>query len=395
MQRDHVRIQSKPGRDSTPSPARGPALLSRVASRALLLTAGILLAFAVVEAAVRLLDPPRMVVRLQDRDGAAIPSLFVESENGVRLRPHARVDVVRDKSAGRPYRIETNALGLRGPDLGPKRVSRVLFLGDSITAGFGVDDDETFVRRIETRGRADGLRLDVVNAGLPGASLAEELELLREVGLATEPDLVVLGFYLNDASPCCSRPRLLPPSRLADSWLVQRIYADLDRFLSRNHRYSDLPEAVFDRWRDEVRERLDSWDASGVEMDPELRAEILENAHEWGSLWSDAAWEPITASLETLSSMAQREEFALRIVVFPTAAQVEADPTNDYPQRRIAERGRALGIPLLDLLPTLRTATREGRGGLFYDHCHYTEAGHEQVADRIYTFLRPDLGPGE
>jgi lysophospholipase L1-like esterase len=70
--------------------------------------------------------------------------------------------------------VEINALGLRGPaplDPKPAEVTRVLFLGDSITYGGGrIPEAELFCRRIEELARHDGLRVESVNLSAPGWS---------------------------------------------------------------------------------------------------------------------------------------------------------------------------------------------------------------------------------
>ncbi|MDP6934578.1 MAG: hypothetical protein QGG40_16765, partial [Myxococcota bacterium] len=70
--------------------------------------------------------------------------------------------------------VTVNSLGFRSSELGPKTRSRVLVLGDSSVHGFGVDDSEVF-----TTHAAQYVDADFINAGVPGYSSTQALNLLR------------------------------------------------------------------------------------------------------------------------------------------------------------------------------------------------------------------------
>jgi hypothetical protein len=104
------------------------------------------------------------------------------------------------------FQLRSNAQGARGPALAvpkPADVFRIVVLGDSVVFGWGVDDEVTFVRRLEQEWRpaAGGKRLEVVNLGLPQYDTHQELASLRETGLALQPDVVLLVYVVNDIQP--------------------------------------------------------------------------------------------------------------------------------------------------------------------------------------------------
>jgi lysophospholipase L1-like esterase len=100
------------------------------------------------------------------------------------------------------HEVRVNALGLRGPEVGDKRAgeTRVLFLGDSLTYGQGVGEEDTVPAALERELRAaDPARgWSVVNAGNRAYGTAQELGLLAELGPRIAPDVVLLGWYWND-----------------------------------------------------------------------------------------------------------------------------------------------------------------------------------------------------
>jgi lysophospholipase L1-like esterase len=100
--------------------------------------------------------------------------------------------------------IKVNAQGFRGPpvpqDPAPGTI-RVVGLGDSIAFGWGVRDDDTFLAYIRKRFRDEhpsGLRLDVVNLGVPGYNTHQEVEAFVTRGISYHPDLVLLFLCDND-----------------------------------------------------------------------------------------------------------------------------------------------------------------------------------------------------
>ena len=84
----------------------------------------------------------------------------------------------------------------RSPDDG---ALRVVFLGDSVTLGWGVDDAATWVRTVERDGRAPrGARLDCLNGGYLHYDTVQEADWLASYGPLLRPDVVVLTFVVND-----------------------------------------------------------------------------------------------------------------------------------------------------------------------------------------------------
>ena len=75
---------------------------------------------------------------------------------------------------------------------------RILALGDSLTAGYGLDLADTFPVRLEGALRADGLDVAVVNAGVSGDTTAGGLARLGWA-LADRPHLAIVALGGNDA----------------------------------------------------------------------------------------------------------------------------------------------------------------------------------------------------
>lgn len=77
-------------------------------------------------------------------------------------------------------------------------VFTILFLGDSLTAGYGLDEGESFPSLLAARFTQENLtHVKVVNAGVSGSTSASGLSRLQWY-IRSEPDLVVLSLGAND-----------------------------------------------------------------------------------------------------------------------------------------------------------------------------------------------------
>jgi len=75
---------------------------------------------------------------------------------------------------------------------------RILALGDSLTAGYGIDLADTFPVQLEDALRADGLDVAVINAGVSGDTSAGGLARLGWA-LADRPHMAIVALGGNDA----------------------------------------------------------------------------------------------------------------------------------------------------------------------------------------------------
>ncbi|MBC8283596.1 MAG: hypothetical protein H8E32_07260 [Nitrospinae bacterium] len=91
--------------------------------------------------------------------------------------------------------IRINKHGLRGRNIGHKQLGkkRILFLGSSITLGWGVPEEETMPERIDQMFKNDGKPAEILNAGIGNYNSTRYVE--RFLGHLThlDPDVLVVG----------------------------------------------------------------------------------------------------------------------------------------------------------------------------------------------------------
>lgn len=100
--------------------------------------------------------------------------------------------------------VSTDALGFRtnGSDRITNHQSPItIILGDSITFGYGVHDNETLAARLEqitSNSQPSILHSPFVNAAVPGYQLQQERALFENYGRQLTPHAVIIVFYWND-----------------------------------------------------------------------------------------------------------------------------------------------------------------------------------------------------
>jgi acyl-CoA thioesterase-1 len=75
---------------------------------------------------------------------------------------------------------------------------KLVFIGDSLTEGYGVDKDAAFPALIEAQLKSEKRDWSVVNAGISGSTSASAPARMKWV-LKSHPDLIVLALGANDA----------------------------------------------------------------------------------------------------------------------------------------------------------------------------------------------------
>ncbi|MCR4324743.1 MAG: SGNH/GDSL hydrolase family protein [Candidatus Curtissbacteria bacterium] len=103
------------------------------------------------------------------------------------------------------HKVDTNSQGIRGREISlekPQNTYRILLLGDSMTFGWGVNEEETFAKVLEnnlnTWSKESNLdtNFEVINAGFTGGKTLDSYYVfLNEMGLKYKPDLVVLNLF--------------------------------------------------------------------------------------------------------------------------------------------------------------------------------------------------------
>jgi lysophospholipase L1-like esterase len=154
--------------------------------------------FGTIELGLRLLGPPRVVrprILLRQLD-VDIDFPFMQPDADTFWSP-----VPGFEGEFLEKRVTINALGLRGPELAGRKPAgrrRILCLGDSVTFGYGVSDEDTYAAQLGKLLADRGY--EVVNGGVTGYTSHQVLARLEKLLPVVDPDLVTVLIGWNDGN---------------------------------------------------------------------------------------------------------------------------------------------------------------------------------------------------
>ena len=221
------------------------------------------------------------------------------------------------------------------------------------------------------RGRqpAGTARVEVVNWSRPGWNTELQWQSVEPTFDALEPDLVLIGFVLNDAEPSsrkAARSLTAPLARRSPEHPISR----------QLHRYSSLYRVLWER---------------------------LENTRQrrafsafYHDLYEGETWRVTRGYLQVIHDRAASRGAPVVLVIFPVFDS-QLDHRYRYADIHRAVEGAAWKMDMyaLDLLPFFRGVDAKRLANYPFTDPHPSELAHRIAADRIARFLeRKGLVPG-
>ncbi|MEM8929531.1 MAG: SGNH/GDSL hydrolase family protein [Acidobacteriota bacterium] len=152
-------------------------------------------------------------------------------------------------------RISTNQWGFRGRDLPKRKVvgeQRVAFIGDSVTLGYGEEEEDIFLRVFEQLAwPIEDHDVTAMNFGIDGYATPQIRRLLETRVLAFEPNQVIYTMCLNDFDFTSSAGNKVLYFRKPGSFFLRKF-----EHLVRRIRGIEFHTFKFGKNRDEVYEHL-------------------------------------------------------------------------------------------------------------------------------------------
>jgi lysophospholipase L1-like esterase len=259
----------------------------------------------------------------------------------------------------------------------PMGTFRVLVLGDSLTFGYGVAEEETYPKVMESE---LGGGVEFLNFGVNGYNPYTEAALFDDVGVGYDPDLVLAQFCIND---------LNDPTLHFDAQTLLHLGAIPDAAYpdpaARRTRLSPRQTSALRLCRRlRLCSRID--DALLRRRAPATQGERLKSLVSRGEFppgperpWLRAQYEKIARRAASIGA-----EFA--VLAFPQRGQVGGE-VSGLLQAQVVALGSEGGWATVDLLPALRSATARGSEPLFLDAWHLSAAGHRVVASAVISEL--------
>ena len=301
--------------------------------------------------------------------GAGWPSptgSFTHNEPFWVKDPNLQAERTPHNETGGAFAVSTDDNGLRAPlhevDKRPG-VHRVMTLGCSTTFGWGVDDAQSYPARLEALAREAGYRsLEVINGGQPGYTSFQGLWLWGDVLRHYEPDVVLIGYVVQDARKAAYSDR------------SQAVLQQDGRFLKDNFLY---------RWRlyQLLRNSIGGIQVQAKEVGP-----------------NDAGGVYRVDPAEFAANLRALVDGVRAVGGQPVLFGYPLEREGYTRQHRAILRAAAeeLGVPRFDPQAQMEQASQQAELYFPRDKGHANAAGNDQIARWVFDFLREQrlLGDG-
>jgi lysophospholipase L1-like esterase len=252
--------------------------------------------------------------------------------------------------------VKINSMGLRDKEYSIKKpfnCFRLLILGDSMTFGWGTPQDKTYPELLEkmlSTIKSDSTKqIEVINAGVGNYNTVQEVAHFKNRGIQFNPDMVILGFYLNDAE-VTPKPT--------------------EGFLKENSYLYVLSASVWDAFLRTVK--------------------IKKNFEEYYlTLYSDQnpGWQECKKALHELIVICESEQIQLIIVIIPELHQPNENYRFEKVHKFIRDIGKSNQVPVIDLLPEFQNSQPESLWVSPADP-HPSILAHKIIANGIFKYFR-------
>jgi hypothetical protein len=303
-------------------------------------------------------------------------------------------------------KIKHNSLGFRDNEYSPSKTSgkkRIIFLGDSFTWGWGIKKDEIYTERLENI--LDNS--EVINMGIPGYGVEQEFNVLNQYALRFAPDIIVVGFFLDDFLskdlfaiswekfpfkdlPVC----LMQPEMIELKEYLFNFFLSAQRFL-RSHSilYNFVAQKI------KTTRQLE-WFREGLAERGIMKSDLPFSIAASLSLKKKDQWNFTENALIQMGKICESRNIKLAVVIIPEKSQVYKkfwpfiiakygiDIEDLFlPNRYIKKVCEKNNISALDLLPEFKSHAELGEE-LYFDYDpHWNSHGHELAANLVRDFL--------
>ena len=264
----------------------------------------------------------------------------------------------------------------------------MIVLGDSITFGNSMLWEDTFSSQLQQRLHSDKQDVEILNFGVGGYDILQEVSLLEIRGLKYHPDLVVVAYCLNDISIASTsldhiewlrsqRGSFLYRSRLAQFVATNIEKIRLKRWLS----HENQPE-VFHR---EYEHQIDAISEGEVEL-----LELMKNAPKYPCnyvVWRQRPRRATPLAFHRLARISRKNGFPVVIMIVPLLVGDAGTYTHRTAHRIVEMEARRAGFDTIDLTDAFMGA---GMGNLktdFGDIIHPNKRGHAIMADLLSEYV--------
>ncbi|REJ66579.1 MAG: SGNH/GDSL hydrolase family protein [Planctomycetota bacterium] len=353
--------------------------MARLAKKALLVAGGTLVALLLLELALRVVGYDPLA---EMKDGRELFLRAAPGDLGYELTPGARgfawgTDVV------------VNEGGYVGPYRSPGEFAghRIVVLGDSVTFGNKLPYAATYPALMQEKLDPTATQVEVLNFGVGGYDILQYVAMLEARLEMYPPDVVVVGYCLNDICVIGLNPKYIEDleyyssSALFRSRLAQLVASRIDRLR-------------FKRWFEEQNSNDEFMRAFADRMIPvtyddlELRDLVKSLPEDYPANFykSIPHLSRLRYCLRRLAILARQHDFRVVLAIIPYDEREDGEWKHQRVHQLVRLEAERAGLEVLDLADAFATDSES----LFLDPVHPNAAGHRILAEQITRAVRGD-----
>ena len=254
--------------------------------------------------------------------------------------------------------ISINSKGLRDREFEYDKkpgVYRILFLGDSLTLGWGVEFDDLFSKRLEPAlSNLLGKPTEVINTGVGNYNTEQEWTYYKTEGSKYNSDEVMLLYFINDAEPT---PIYSEATLKENSMLLVFLWSRIKKILVKFGQTKNFLNYYNDLYLDEAE-----------------------------------GWRISRESLIAIRNTVQEKGNRFLVIVCPELRSFRSAYPFRVSHEKIIDFLNNQGIQSIDLLPIFRKKiSNEKNVWVSWEDSHPNALGHKVIADGIFEYYRKHL----
>jgi len=250
---------------------------------------------------------------------------------------------------------------------------RILVIGDSVTFGYKVRFNDIYPRQLESLLKQYNENVEVLSIAMPGLNTLQESHLLLTEGSKYQPDMVILGYVINDAAAGYRYTTAKTRCRIA--------IIHLPISCSFKHLMKQSAFLYF------IKDRLDQliWKLNIGDDDDNsgyMKKDYYNKLYMQQSIWDSH----VVAGFKKVATFARESKIPIILVIFPIMFDYE-NYNWGWIHEKVSREGRMYKFHIVDLFDDYKRypvkETRIERG----DFVHPNAFGHRIAATATVKYL--------
>lgn len=254
----------------------------------------------------------------------------------------------------------------------PVNTFRIVVLGDSVTHGYGVNVESTYAKQLEKKLNAlpqSQYTYEVILIALEGINTEQEAHLLEIEGIKYHPNIVIIGYVLNDPANGSSLELAMLHAQ-GRNWKGK-----LKQFAAKSslihYTYKALKKSY---WR------------LAIVFGKEDREDIARNDYLSMFYENTDMWNRVLDAFSKIQRIAQQQNIPVIVIIFPILHNLDNYQWKAI-HSQVQQAAQGYGLRVIDLLDYYQTYPQHKLQVYNGDNIHPNQLGHEVASQALYQYL--------